>query len=474
MTNLENGGESPLGEEGELAATAGSPDPLLVEEGCGAAGGGGLDLLEATAVPPPAELSRAIYIELERAEASPDVEAWTLGKLLDGRGLLREQPSCTTEQDPSADASRFRTIYVSADTDISSLVRDLNDRPEVVHAIAAPRLVPPSTPIGSPLSEPLLLPRIKPIAGSGAALGDQWYIFRCRIDQAWAQSLSGKGVIIADIDWGYFTIHQEFVGRIDHSLNAIDGTQVVSRGSAICHGTAVLGIVGAANNGKGMAGVAFGADLWAIQAGNKSEGDLDPDPWRKAIKHVLERDGGGRRKIIMLEVSGVAGENIEAIPCIRHAIREAIAGGIVVCAAAGNGNRDAGLDAHHNEIPYCGAILVGATDFDALANPISASSNFGARVTVYAPGDEGRDLTCSSGAKNGYRNTFGRTSGATPKVVGTIALMLEANPQLTHFEIKDILRSTGSPIQTDDPRKAGVFLNAERAVLEARRCLRKI
>ena len=47
--------------------------------------------------------------------------------------------------------------------------------------------------------------------------------------------------------------------------------------------------------------------------------------------------------------------------------------------------------------------------------------------------------------------------------------MLEANPGLTPIEIKDILKETGATIRGNNPDAVGVFLNAERAVLEARR-----
>ncbi|MEM7334905.1 MAG: S8 family serine peptidase [Chloroflexota bacterium] len=45
-------------------------------------------------------------------------------------------------------------------------------------------------------------------------------------------------------------------------------------------------------------------------------------------------------------------------------------------------------------------------------------------------------------AGEGYYVRFGGTSGAGPIVVGTIALMLEANPDLTAAEVKQILRET--------------------------------
>ena len=84
-----------------------------------------------------------------------------------------------------------------------------------------------------------------------------------------------------------------------------------------------------------------------------------------------------------------------------------------------------------------------------------------------APGDGSHDVTCSTSADNAYRNGFGGTSGATPKVAGTAALMLELNPRLSHADVRDILNRTGSMVITDPGTPVGNFLNAGRAVQEA-------
>ena len=163
------------------------------------------------------------------------------------------------------------------------------------------------------------------------------------------------------------------------------------------------------------------------------------------------------------------GGNYEQIPSVHRAIRAAIADDCVVCVAAGNGNRPADRTDGDDPFDPTGSILVGATAYHETQNKRAWFSNFGSRVVVSAPGDPHHDLTCGQAADNAYRNGFGGTSGATPKVAGTVALMLSVNPRLTHDDIRDILSGTGSPLTEDPGKPIGVFLNAEAAVAEALR-----
>ena len=122
-----------------------------------------------------------------------------------------------------------------------------------------------------------------------------------------------------------------------------------------------------------------------------------------------------------------------------------------------------------NSIPETGSILVGATAYDPAVNPRAGFSNYGPRIVVSAPGDTDHDLTCGSSSDSDYRNGFGGTSGATPKVAATAALMVAVNRDLTQAEIRTILHSTGSAIVTAVEKPVGTFLDSEAAVGEARR-----
>src|SRR4030095_6783543 len=152
----------------------------------------------------------------------------------------------------------------------------------------------------SPFDEPLLgnSDQLMPaVCRSHGSLETQWYIFRCGIDKAWLRA-SGKGVTIADIDWGFNPNHQDLKSRIQLTRNMLPLTssRTVTNGLKRDHGTAVLGQVGAQVNKLGMAGIAFEANLWAIQAG--SDTITDHSLWARAIEFVRGQPVNGPKVII--------------------------------------------------------------------------------------------------------------------------------------------------------------------------------
>jgi subtilisin family serine protease len=330
-------------------------------------------------------------------------------------------------------------------------------------AAAAPLPVPPTGPITEPLMGNTDQLVVDPVTG----LEHEWYIFRCHANEAWNRS-SGNGVVIADVDWGCRTSHQDLAANIEQTYNAFDGSRDITHGGSVFHGTGVLGLAGGAANDLGMAGFGYGARLWPIQADSGTGTSLGGNAWARGVDWVRTADSGGRRKVVILEVQTAAFGNYEQVPSVNAAIQTAIGAGVVVCVAAGNGDRDAGIDDSGNPIPETGSILVGATAYDTAQNARAWFSNFGPRIVVCAPGDSAHDLTCDNSSDTAYRNGFGGTSGATPKVAGTAALLLSANPNLTHAEVRAILNATGGVVVTDAAKPVGSFLNAGAAIREAR------
>jgi subtilisin family serine protease len=413
--------------------------------------------------------------------ASVTVDLSGFGEVLQRYGVVRMEPSFAAMAMPADEAlapqtafenvetlpdpANFITLHVPAGGSADELARELRALPAVARAVPVPEAIPPQ----GPLVEAMVGTNDQLSTDPATGLDRQWYVFRCRANQAWSAA-SGAGVVLADIDFGFRTSHRDLAPNFDltNAFNAVDGSQNVSQGNQISHGTGVLGLAGAAVDQGGMAGIAFGATLWPIQANTGAGTPLPGNAWARAIEWVRTRASGGRRKVIILEVQTGTYGNYEMIPSVNAAIRLAITSGIVVCVAAGNGNRDATRDDQGNPIPPTGSILVGATEFDPTQNRRASFSNFGPTVVVAAPGDSTHDVTCHSSGDNAYTNSFGGTSGATPKVAAAAALMLEANPQLTHAQIRTIFQQTGSMVVTDAGKPVGRFLNVEAAVQKAR------
>ncbi|HEX7331407.1 MAG TPA: S8 family serine peptidase [Pyrinomonadaceae bacterium] len=361
--------------------------------------------------------------------------------------------------------SKFIRLRFPSGTSATKVVNSLKERPEVVRVAIVPRVAPPTLPV-----DPLIGANDSSVAVNAAGLEPQWYLHRTRVPQAW-QHTRGGGVVIADVDWGCRISHQELDSAIERTYNAFDGTNNVSSGPDIAHGTAVLGIAGARADSTGVAGYAPESNLWAIQGDNGTGALMFDEPWAEGIDFANRTPADGRRKVILVEVQSFSGGNIEQLPSVHRAIRAAIANRCVVCVAAGNGNRRVDVSDTNQPIDDTGSILVGATGFNAEENRRAFFSNHGDRIAVSAPGDLDHDVTCSGRDDNRYRNRFGGTSGAAAKVAGTIALMLSVNPNLSHEDVREILVTTGSPVTEDPGRPIGTFLNAEAAVEEAIRRL---
>lgn len=364
--------------------------------------------------------------------------------------------------------SSFVRLRFPPNTPPSEVTTALKRLPEVNKAEVVPKAAPPMLALSeSPPTDPHVGDG-SPTRDPETGLESQWYLHRTRVPQSWQYS-RGANVVVADIDWGFRTSHQELRTAIERTYNAVDGSLDVTQGQSAAHGTAVLGIAGARADGIGIAGYAPEASLWAIQGDTGPNGRVFEEPWAEAVDYVRRTDSQNRRKVVIVEIQTARGGNFEQVPSVHREIRAAIADGCVVCVAAGNGNRPADRSDSDVQFDPTGSILVGATAYDANSNKRAFFSNFGSRIVVSAPGDLNHDLTCGQVSDTAYRNGFGGTSGATPKVAGTVALMLSVNPNLSHNDVRDILSGTGSTLTEDPGKPIGMFLNTEAAVAEALR-----
>lgn len=302
----------------------------------------------------------------------------------------------------------------------------------------------------------------------------QWHYPLINLPQAWDITTGNSNVIVAVIDTGVLLGHPDLQGQlvpgydfIKNPTSALDGDGIDSdpadpgdqgpTGSSF-HGTHVTGTIAAAtNNGKGVAGVAWGAKVMPLRALGKLGGtsyDI-----LQAVRYAagLINDSGKvpdqRADIINLSLGGSGYSQAE-----QDVYTKARAQGVIVVAAAGN---EASSTAFY-PASYTGVISVSAVD---AAKGLAYYSNYGANIDVAAPGGDSRKDINGDGFPDGILSTRGDDTGgtvqytysflqgtsmATPHVAGVIALMKAVNSKLTPDSIDAFL------IQGDITQDIGV------------------
>jgi serine protease AprX len=305
-------------------------------------------------------------------------------------------------------------------------------------------------------------------------------------------SVTGRGVTVAVIDTGLDGTHGDLAGRVAQNVKLLD-SQSVSLGftspaslenvpntdQVYGHGTFVAGMIAGdgARSGGAYAGVAPGAKLVGLSAG-----DLNLFHVLAGFDYLLTRPGLGVRVVnCSFSANTVYDENDP----VNVATRMLTDRGVNVVFSAGNSGP--GL---HTLNPYAAApwvVSVGATDHKGRLASFSARGQFdglASHPSLVAPGVNvvglrslGASLVGASGITSSRRLSISEvpyytvgsgTSFSAPQAAGAIALMLEANPDLTPAQVRDILRRTATPLPPYYRHEVGAgMLNAHAAVLEA-------
>ena len=204
-----------------------------------------------------------------------------------------------------------------------------------------------------------------------------WGIDSVHAPGAWQARRSGE-VNVVVIDTGVDYLHPDIAPMW------AGGTRKIGSGSDPMddneHGTHVAGIVAASNNYFGVVGVAgvSGTRLWGVKVldrwGSGTQGSVIAGiDWVLARKNEV-----GGRWVINLSLGAASSSNAE-----RQSISNAIAAGIIVVAASGNGSSPGNPAAVVYPAAYPGVVSVGAID-DASA--VASFSNQGPELELVAPG----------------------------------------------------------------------------------------
>ncbi len=243
---------------------------------------------------------------------------------------------------------------------------------------------------------------------------------------AWDLGFTGAGVTVGVIELGW---------QVDHPDLAANFASDASMPPSIVttHATQVAGVIAADNdNGQGGVGIAYDAGLSRLIYGLASD-TANAFLFRNDLNDIKNNSWGptdNGRITVMSAIEHAA--LVEGVTLGRGGLGE------IYVWAAGNG----GLDDRVDYDPYASSrytIAIGAIgnlNMRADYNEIG-SSMF---AVTYSDGNELGVFTTSN--NNGYSSNFGGTSASAPLAAGMIALMLDANPNLSWRDVQHIIADT--------------------------------
>ncbi len=308
-------------------------------------------------------------------------------------------------------------------------------------------------------------------------------------------AISGRGVTVAVLDTGVDGTHADLAGRVVQNVKLAD-TQSLGVGfnyplatptlpntdQVYGHGTFVAGVIagnGTQSNGR-YAGVAPGSNILGLSAGDASLVFI-----LSGFDYLLANAASFNVRVVNCSFS--ANTVFDVNDPVNIATKMLTDNGINVVFSAGNTGPGADSLNPYSVAPW--VISTGATDSRGKLAEFSSRGDFGSplfRPTIVAPGVDTVSLRPStlaavttvegltsndkglSPSDLPFYTTGSGTSYSAPQVAGVIALMLEANPNLTPAQIRDILQRTATPLPPYYMYEVGAgMLNAQAAVLES-------
>lgn len=254
---------------------------------------------------------------------------------------------------------------------------------------------------------------------AGSSFPDLWAAIR--EDTRW-QHCTGRGVRVAIVDSGIDTDHPDLKGKVKESVEAVpeDGKftfQPSTSGDQAGHGTACAGIISS---------VAPEAELYSVKV-------LGPNASGSGEMFLVGLDYAIKQKFDVINLS-LGTTKREYFGPLHDLLDRAYHAGCIVVAAANN--------LPYPSYPSIFSSSVVSVVKRAGGDPFNFGYRYGHVIELVAPGVEVK-TTWPGG---GYRQLTGN-SFACPYMVGIIALLLEAYPTLTPFQVKTVLYEIASANQ---------------------------
>ena len=285
---------------------------------------------------------------------------------------------------------------------------------------------------------------LKNAGRNGATAGED-----INIESVW-DTYKGNGIHIAVVDRGMHFAHEDLKDNVDTALNydyTPETPSIYVHDNN--HGTAVSGLIAARDNDLGVRGVAPRATIYGYNLRDNDTDINEADAMtRNRVETVVSNNSWGPRDDVALRGPGRIWEM-----AIETGVSEGSGGkGIVYVFAAGNGARTDDNSNYNGYANYYAVTAVCAVNDRGIR---SSYSEQGANLWVCAPssdGDRGRQGIVTTDNAHRYIDDFGGTSAATPIVSGVVALVRQANPELSWRDVKLVLAASA---RRNDPDNSG-------------------
>src|SRR4051794_29807018 len=237
------------------------------------------------------------------------------------------------------------------------------------------------------------------------------------------------GVKVGVVDTGILATHEDLAGKLANCAQSralgllLSGSiQVGQCADDNGHGTHVSGTITAnANNGKGVAGVAFNSPLAMCRALGGPLGTGTTADVANCITWVADQGV----KVISMSLGG--GDSTTLHQAVQYAWKNGN-GALIVAAAGNDGDATLNYPAAYSEV-----VSVAATDN---RDQRASFSNANSDVEIAAPGV---NVLSTYGSSDTSYTTLSGTSMATPHVAGVGAVILDRNPTFTAAQARSKL-----------------------------------
>ncbi|KPH11217.1 S8 family peptidase [Chryseobacterium sp. ERMR1:04] len=358
---------------------------------------------------------------------------------------------------------------VNDNEDILKLAESFEKFPEIEYAsiLSNEPIEPPST------ATFVITPNLE---------ASQTYLFDnpgINVNYAWSRGITGQNVRVRDVEYGFHKTHEMLINRNTIQLeagvtpNAALTTPSSPNYNWLDHGTAVMSILGSAKDNIGLSGSAYNATEmkgfleWTTTSYNRVS----------AVTRAINASQAG--DIVLYEMQ-TGGQNSNYVAAeydnlIWDLTKAATDSGIIIIAAAGNGNEnlDSSFYSAYNARGNSGAIIVGAGT-NTTAHSKLGFSTYGSRVDVQGWGQNvlaagyGGWATYDGDTNRTY-TLFSGTSSATP-IVSSAAILIQSyyrqatGQYLTPAAMKNLLVTTGIPQGGNLTTKIGPLPNIKGAI----------